>query len=110
MEKVLVVDDEMACHSVLIDQLESQGVLVIKAFDGLAGLRFFQKHRPDVTVCDTNMPELNGPKVVDEILKINPRAKIISCSNNQKPNLPFPTAIPFFQKPVPLEAVIKLLR
>lgn len=109
MKKVLIVDDEMVCHLVLIDQLENRGVLVIQAFDGLAGLRFFQEHQPDVTVCDTNMPKLNGPEVVDEILKISPKAKIIGCSNNQKPNLSFPASIPFFQKPVPLEAVINLL-
>jgi len=109
MEKVLIVDDEMVCHLVLIDQLESQGILVIKASDGMAGLQFFQEYQPDVTICDTNMPKLNGPEVVDKILKISPRAKIIGCSNNPKPNLPFPASITFFQKPIPLKAVIKLL-
>lgn len=109
MKKVLIVDDEMDCHLVLIDQLENRGVSVIEAFDGMAGVQFFHKHQPDVTICDTNMPKLNGPGVVDEILKISPKAKIIGCSNNQKPNLSFPASIPFFQKPVPLEAVLKLL-
>jgi CheY-like chemotaxis protein len=58
--RILLVDDDEAFRSVTAIALESVGCLVNEAADGYAALAALQEDRPDVIVCDLNMPGLDG--------------------------------------------------
>jgi DNA-binding NarL/FixJ family response regulator len=77
--RVLAVDDHPIFRrgiiSLLADHSDMQ--LVGEASSGLEAVRQFRVHKPDVTLMDLQMPEMNG---VDAILSIRgefPQAKII---------------------------------
>ncbi|HEY9670460.1 MAG TPA: response regulator [Waterburya sp.] len=69
--KILVIDDNLLFLEVLVELLEMSGFQSIGAPTGALGLRLAENHKPDVIVCDINMPELNGFGVLKK-LRENP--------------------------------------
>jgi CheY-like chemotaxis protein len=57
---VLVVEDSPVQALTLLRLFESQGLNVICAPNGTAGLELAHKHLPDVIVLDIHMPEMDG--------------------------------------------------
>jgi DNA-binding NarL/FixJ family response regulator len=77
--RVLAVDDHPIFRTGIISLLadHSDMQLVAEASSGLEAVSQFRIHRPDITLMDLQMPEMNG---VDAILSIRgefPEAKII---------------------------------
>lgn len=60
MSKILVVDDESSCRTVLKSYLESHGYQVQAVNSGVEALRVFEKEPPDLVVSDVMMPEMDG--------------------------------------------------
>jgi len=60
MERILVVDDEADCQTVLAMYLESQGYRVECANSGLEALSIFENAPPDLVISDVMMPEMDG--------------------------------------------------
>lgn len=60
MERILIVDDEADCQTVLAMYLESQGYRVECANSGIEALSFFEKDPPDLVISDVMMPEMDG--------------------------------------------------
>jgi len=58
--QVLVVEDDEALLEGIAEILEDAGYEVIKATNGLEGLRELTEHRPDIVVSDIVMPEMDG--------------------------------------------------
>ena len=54
--------------------------LVAEASDGEEAIEQFRRHRPDVTLMDLRMPNLNGTEAISRIRKEFPDAKIIVLS------------------------------
>ena len=77
--RVLVVDD----HSLLrrgvanIINQEADLEVVAEAANGRDGVEAFRAHRPDVTLMDLRMPEMNGLDAMVAIRNEFPDAKII---------------------------------
>lgn len=71
--KILVVDDDPHILDALTVglTLQWQGVEVIAAADGEAGLGAFFDHEPDVVVLDVNMPLRNGFEVLRDIRRVS---------------------------------------
>jgi DNA-binding response OmpR family regulator len=67
--KVLVIDDEAPIRLLCRVNLEAEGMNVIEAADGPAGLERAQEHRPDVVLLDVMMPGLDGWRVAEELLE-----------------------------------------
>jgi CheY-like chemotaxis protein len=65
--RILLVDDDEAFRSVTAIALESEGCLVDEAADGYAALDALQESRPDVIVCDLNMPGLDGRELCHRV-------------------------------------------
>lgn len=58
--RILLLDDDPSLRDVLSMVLEDAGYAVETAADGRAGHALFAARRPDLVVCDVNMPHLDG--------------------------------------------------
>jgi DNA-binding NarL/FixJ family response regulator len=56
---------------------ESDLVLVAESGTGIEALALFDKHRPDITLMDLRLPDINGIEVIEHIRGRYPEAKII---------------------------------
>jgi len=63
---VLVVEDSPAQRARLTKLLTESGMCehVVEASDGISGLRMLQASRPDLVLCDVEMPGLGGEKLL----------------------------------------------
>jgi two-component system KDP operon response regulator KdpE len=69
--KVLIVDDEAAVRDTLSHKLQREGFAVVTAKDGLEGLRVFHAERPDLTILDVVLPEMDGVTVCQRIREVS---------------------------------------
>lgn len=67
MEKVLVVEDEVAINQVLKVYLQKEGYQVVQAFDGYEAIRLYQQELPALVLLDVMLPETNGWKILEAI-------------------------------------------
>jgi len=77
--RILTVDDHPAFRSGLQAMLDTQPdmSLVAQASNGREGIQQFRQHRPDITLMDLRMPEMDGLDAIIAIRKEFPEAKII---------------------------------
>jgi len=109
MKKVLIVDDDPHAHILIQYDLIQRGDEVFMASNGEEGLSLFKQEQPEIVISDTNMPKMNGPDMVKQILRINPQVKIITCSEHLRATPPFPENLPFFQKPLRFNKIAQLI-
>lgn len=69
MNKILVVDDDLAINELIKVNLELAGYKVIQAFDGTTGFALCKQELPSVVVLDVMMPEVDGFTVAQRIRK-----------------------------------------
>jgi DNA-binding response OmpR family regulator len=67
--RVLVIDDEAPIRLLCRVNLEAEGMNVLEAADGAAGLDLARGERPDVVLLDVMMPGLDGWRVAEELLE-----------------------------------------
>lgn len=65
--KILIIDDEPALVSSIMDILQSEKYQVISALNGKDGLELFHKEIPGLVILDIKMPAMNGIEVLQEI-------------------------------------------
>lgn len=76
MATILVVDDErIICD--LLRQILRPTYEVLTAYRGREALALFQQHRPQITLLDLVMPEMDGIEVLRQIRGIDPQASVI---------------------------------
>jgi len=77
--KVLCVDDHQLIREGIASAIreESDMELVAQAANGLDALTEFKRSRPDVTLMDLQMPEMDGIAATKQILEQFPTAKIV---------------------------------
>ena len=68
MTTVLVIDDEAPIRLLCRVNLEAEGMTVLEAQDGDAGLEAAREERPDIVLLDVMMPGRNGWEVAEELL------------------------------------------
>lgn len=68
MRKVLVVDDDRNILTTLQIHLEDLGLSTSTAQTGSEGIQVFKKVRPDIVLLDLRLPDMDGLKVLEEIL------------------------------------------
>jgi DNA-binding NarL/FixJ family response regulator len=77
--RVLIADD----HSVVREGLaslvkrKSDMVVVAEASNGREAVQLWKEHRPDVTLLDLRMPELDGVGAIKEIREMDENAQIV---------------------------------
>jgi DNA-binding response OmpR family regulator len=60
MANVLLIEDDRALVAALSMAFEDAGHAVIAAFDGRDGLARAERDRPDVVICDVQLPRMDG--------------------------------------------------
>ena len=71
MKTILVIEDDEAIRSNILDLLDAEGFEGLGAADGVQGLELAREHTPDVILCDIMMPGLDGRAVLER-LRANP--------------------------------------
>ena len=67
--KILVVDDEPDCLSIIQCRLEWSKYEVITADNGAEGLQIAENQKPDIVLLDNNMPVMNGLEMLERMRK-----------------------------------------
>ena len=77
--RILSVDDHPMLREGIAAVLASEQdiVLVAEASNGREAVEQFRIHRPDVTLMDVQMPEVNGIDAIAKIREEFPNARII---------------------------------
>jgi len=82
MATVVVVDDAAFMRLMLRDILVEAGHRVVaEGENGQDAIDLFQAYRPDVMTLDMVMPRKMGILAAEEILKLDPRARLIMVSS-----------------------------
>ena len=84
MAKVMIVDDALFMRKMLSDILKKEGFeICAEAENGKDAIAKYQQLKPDVLTMDIVMPkvdDIDGIGAVKEIIKLDPKAKIIMVS------------------------------
>jgi len=67
--RILVVDDEPDCASIIQCRLEWCHYEVITACNGDEGLQIAENENPDIILLDTNMPVMDGHEMLERMRK-----------------------------------------
>lgn len=78
---VLLVDDAAFMRMMLKDILTNNGYEIAgEAENGAVAVDLYNELKPDLTIMDITMPEMDGLQAVKEIRSRDPEAKIVMCS------------------------------
>ena len=83
--KILVVDDEDSIRTLVQTMLKGEGRQVVLAARGKDAIAVFQKERPNLTILDIDMPDIDGITVLRQIRTIDPQAKVIVFTGGESP-------------------------
>jgi DNA-binding response OmpR family regulator len=72
----LVIDDEAPIRLLCRVNLEAEGMRVLEAADGRAGIELAQNEQPNAILLDVMMPGLDGWAVADQLLQNERTAEI----------------------------------
>src|SRR5438445_10462565 len=77
--RVILADDHPFVRDGLAAMVNQQPDMevVAEAGDGDEAISLYEQHRPDVMVLDLRMPKRDGVAVVQRVLEINPKARIL---------------------------------
>ena len=86
--RVMLADDHEMVRQGLRVLLEREGFEVVaEAPDGREAMKLCEVHRPEVAILDVAMPLLNGVDAAREIIKTNPRTKVVLLTMHTEDHL-----------------------
>jgi two-component system NarL family response regulator len=76
---VLIADDHPIFRTGLRTLIDEQADMMVvgEAANGREAVALFSRYRPDVTLMDLRMPDLDGPAAIKAVLKVEPGARIV---------------------------------
>src|SRR5260221_3285534 len=82
MHRILIVDDAMFMRAMIKDILANAGryEVIGEAANGQEAVQKFSALKPDLITMDIVMPQMDGIEATREIIKQNPKARIVMCS------------------------------
>lgn len=82
--KIIIVDDDYLVVNSLKTIVSANEIEVLDVgYDGIQAVDLYTKHRPDLILMDIRMEKMNGIEATEEILKIDPDAKILLITTFQ---------------------------
>jgi PAS domain S-box-containing protein len=115
-ETLLLVDDDEAILGLGSEALSEFGYTVLTASDGENALSLYRESpmKFDLVVLDLIMPGMGGKKCLEELLKINPIAKVVIASgysfNGHAKEVLKMGASHFISKPYDINQMLKTVR
>lgn len=115
-ELLLVVDDESSVRIITQQMLASHGYRVLLADNGAEALKLYTRHQAEIALVltDMMMPVMDGTELSRELLRANPRVRILAVSGyNDGTSVARAVGIGvrnFLPKPCTAEAMLKTLR
>ena len=108
---VLIVDDDRQILGLVERMLRPQGVTVLLASKPSDALRIIDERAICLLISDVMMPEMDGGKLAERLLKAQPEAKILLISGQAKepPVVKLPQ-VRFLRKPFFPSTLLQLLR
>ncbi len=86
--RVILADDHEMVRQGLRVLLEREGFEVVaEASDGREAMKLCENHTPEVAILDLAMPLLNGVDAAREIIKTNPRTKVVLLTMHTEDHL-----------------------
>ncbi|MFZ3132262.1 MAG: response regulator [Desulfosporosinus sp.] len=81
MSKILIADDASFVRLMICQILARKGLTnIVEAENGRQAVERYKSEKPDLTILDITMPELDGLAALAEIIVFNPLARVIMCS------------------------------
>jgi two-component system NarL family response regulator len=76
---VLIADDHPIFRTGLRTLIDEQADMMVvgEAANGREAVALFTRYRPDVTVMDLRMPDLDGPAAIKAVLNVHPGARVL---------------------------------
>ncbi len=110
--RVLVVDDDPGLRYTLREILESAGLDVDDAADGLAALEHLQAQPAQLVITDLRMPRLDGMELLRRLAGQSPRVVVITAhgSERQAVEAMKAGAYDYFRKPFETEELLAVVR
>ncbi|HDQ39754.1 MAG TPA: response regulator [Desulfonatronum sp.] len=115
-ETILVVDDEADLRDLTSDALQSYGYATIVAQGGQEALDLYAaaKGRIKLVLLDLNMPGMSGRTCLQELLRMDPDAKVLIASgytvDNQAEKMIQAGALGFIAKPYQISDLVATVR
>jgi len=108
---ILLVEDEEGLRALNARGLSSRGYTVLEASNGVEAIEVLDKHGSvDLVVSDVVMPEMDGPTLLKELRRRDPKVKIIFVSGYAEEafakNLPSQEQYAFLAKPFTLKQLV----
>jgi len=84
MSRILVVDDAAFIRMRCSKLLSEKGYEVVEAADGHEALQRYKERKPDGVLLDITMPEMDGITTLQEIMKIDPAARVVMVTTTSQ--------------------------
>ncbi len=114
-ETILVVDDEPFIRELAAQALQRYGYRPILAASGEEALELYQADplRFELVLLDLGMPGMGGHKCLQEIVRLNPAARVVIASgyaDGQQQTIQEGSAAAFIAKPYDLRSLAQIIR
>ena len=87
-KKILLADDTTLFREMIKSALDSEKFQIIgEATDGAMAVEYYKDRKPDLMILDINMPKMNGIDALTEVIKYDPKANIVMCSDQKYENM-----------------------
>ena len=107
---VLIVDDDPQILRLVQKMLGPRNVNVLVAPRPSAALRICEEQKVDLLIADMALPEMDGDKMAERILKLQPGASVLLISGHYKDVPPRLGHVRFLKKPFFPSQLIEHLR
>ena len=80
-KRIMIVDDAAVMRLMLKQLLTKSGYeICAEVANGAEAVAMYPQAKPDLVTMDITMPDMDGITAVQQILKLDPSAKIVMCS------------------------------
>jgi DNA-binding NtrC family response regulator len=110
IKTVLIVDDDPQILRLVQTMLATRKVNVLMAPRPSAAFRICEVQKVDLLIADMALPEMDGDKMAERILKLQPGASVLLISGHYKDAPPRLGAVRFLKKPFFPSQLIEHLR
>lgn len=83
-KRILIIDDASTTRVLLRKLLEKQGFACSEAASGEEAVKVYHAQRPDLVTLDIHMDQLSGMGVVQVLLRLDPKARIVIVTSDQE--------------------------